>query len=106
MPATLKDLEQVEEWIRTGTVKRVWFIVPFPIKGRTAPFTRKLFMEAIIKSRVKLIHEDWSECNKDARMLSQAGGIERVIVASFTSGKATMAVEYHDGEDIHKGKKS
>jgi len=103
MPATEKELLQVEEWIVAGPVKKTWFIAPFPIPPLKNK--RKEFVKAVVDSRVRLIHDDWGECCEDARLLSETGGIHRVIVASVTTAKTTMAAEFQNGRNIHKGER-
>lgn len=104
MPATEKQLEEVEALIISGEVKKRWIIVPYPIKGRMEKhgraFTRADFVKAVIASRVLLIHDDWAKCCEDARTLSGTGGIQRVLVSSVTTPKTRIAAEYRDGNAV------
>lgn len=98
--ATQKELEQVEAWSTEVEGKKRWIIVPMPIPSLKNK--RKEFIKAVLDSRVKLIHDDWTECAADARTLSDTGGIYRVMVFSVRPAVITILAEFQNGRSVGK----
>lgn len=78
--------------------KHEWTIVPLQSKRVRR---QDEFYEQVIKSRIKLRHENWDDARTAARKLSEIGGVgEVIIISSKFTVKHSILATFDNGDQV------
>lgn len=78
--------------------KHEWVLVP--IQSRRVR-QQDEFYEQVIKSRIKLRHDDWDSARNAARKLSEVGGVgEVIIISSKFTVKHSILATFDNGDQV------
>jgi hypothetical protein len=92
-----KTVADVERIIGDWTSTNCWYLLPRPDSTMKNP--QKAMQDAVDKSRVSLVHEDWEKCAEDARTLSGQGGVSEVLVARVKR-RVSLLAGFRNGKSV------